>query len=300
MSRIVYTVLLTLALSAAAQAKKLNIVTTTPNLAAIAKAVAGGRAQVDSICSGKEDPHHLQARPKYIMMARKADLWIRTGMDLEVGWEMPVIDGSRNRRIRPSQSGHLDASEHIKALEVPDRNLLSRAMGDVHAQGNPHYMIDPLNAGQVANDIAQRLILLDPTGKETYRANAERFQSEIDRRMSGWKRAMEPLKGKTIVTYHRSWIYFCERFGIKIAIELEPKPGIPPSPTHLTRVVQTVQADEIGIILQESFYSPKAANRVIEKTGARLVEAPIEVGGEKAADNYFSLIDLIVQRITEQ
>ena len=289
-----------LSLSAAVYAGKLNVVTTTSDLASITEAIAGDLVKVQSICSGKQDPHHLQARPKYVMMARNADLWIRTGMELETGWEMPVIDGSRNRKIRPGQSGHLDASKNIQKLEIPDADLLSRALGDVHAQGNPHYLIDPINAKQVAADIAARLAKLDPKNSEAYQSNASAFAEEVDRRMEGWKSQMLPLKDKPIVTYHKSWVYFCHRFGMPIAIELEPKPGIPPSPTHLTLVIETVQAaDNIDIILQEPWYSTKAAKRVAEKTDAKIVTAPLYTGADPQASDYFSLIDLIVKRLTE-
>ncbi len=294
--------ILILALTAAtvSLAGKLKVVTTTSDLASITEAVAGDLAKVNSICSGSQDPHHLQARPKYVMMARSADLWIRTGMELEIGWEMPVIDGSRNRKIRPGQPGHLDASVNIHKLEIPDASMLTRAMGDVHASGNPHYLTDPENAKHVADDIAARLAQLDPKNAETYKANAKAFSDKIDEKMAGWKQKMEPLNGKSIVTYHKSWIYFCERFGINIAIELEPKPGVPPSPTHLTQVIQTMEADDIQIILQEPWYSTKAAERVAEKTGARIIEAPIFSGSDPEAQDYISLIDLIVKRLTEQ
>ncbi|MDF7822865.1 metal ABC transporter substrate-binding protein [Pontiellaceae bacterium B12227] len=291
--------LLALSASALSYAGKLNVVTTTSDLASITETVAGDLANVSSICSGNQDPHHLQARPKYVMMARKADLWIRIGMDLEVGWEMPVIDGSRNRKIRPGNPGHLDASAHVHKLDIPDAGILSRAMGDVHASGNPHYLIDPDNAKHVADDIAERLTQLDPKNAETYKENAAAFSSKIDEKMAGWKSAMAPLNGKSIVTYHKSWIYFCEQFGIEIAIELEPKPGVPPSPTHLTRVIQTIQAEDIEIILQEPWYSKKAAERVAEKTGARVVAAPTYTGSDPEAGDYIALIDLIVKRLTE-
>ncbi|MCK4564879.1 MAG: zinc ABC transporter substrate-binding protein [Verrucomicrobia bacterium] len=309
-----------------AQARgKLQVVATTSDLASLTGSVSGDCAKVDYICSGKEDPHHLQARPKYIMMARKADLWICVGMDLEIGWEMPVIDGSRNRKIRPGMTGHLNTSAHIKPLEVPDLHLLSRAMGDVHAQGNPHYMLDPYNARIIAADIADRLSQLDPANAESYRANAIAFQTELDRRMfgeeavekmggdklwasllsgeeveaGGWVAAMKPLKGQSIVTYHKSWIYFANRFGLNIAAELEPKPGIPPSPAHLGLLVELVKAKQIGTILQEPYYSRKAAERVAGKTGAKIVVAPNSTGGDSGADDYLALIDLIVARLTE-
>lgn len=300
MKNLVFTLLLFLANAFVSEAGTFKIVTTTSDLASIAEAVAGDKADVQSICTGREDPHHLQARPKYIMLARNADLWIRTGLDLEIGWEMPVIDGSRNRKIRPGQPGHLDASQNIEKLDVPDEQMLSRALGDVHAQGNPHYLTDPLNARQVAGDIAERLAQLDPANAETYQSNAKAFQDKIDARMADWNQKLAPLKGQSIVTYHKSWVYFAHRFGMEIAIELEPKPGVPPSPAHLTEVIQTVQQRKIGLILQEPWYSRKAAERVAEKTSARIVVAPISTGGDPAATDYFALIDLIVNRLTEQ
>lgn len=288
-----------LAVATVAQGGKLKVVTTTSDLASIALAVAGDHADVESICTGNQDPHHLQARPKYIMMARNADLWIRVGMELEIGWEMPVIDGSRNRKIRPGQPGYLDASAYIEKLEVPDAQAISRAMGDVHAQGNPHYLTDPLNAKQVAGDMAERLARLDPAHAEAYRSNAQAFQTEIDRRMEIWQDQLASLKGQSIVTYHKSWVYFVHRFGMDIAIELEPKPGVPPSPAHLAQVEETVRRDGIGLILQEPWYSRKAAERVAETTGTRIVVAPIMTGGDPAATDYLSLIDLIVERLEE-
>ncbi len=284
----------------ASYAGQLNVVATTSDLASITREIAGDSAKVDAICTGNQDPHHLQARPKYIMMARKADLWIRTGMDLEVGWEMPVIDGSRNRKIRPGASGHLDASEHVHKLDIPDASLLTRAMGDVHAQGNPHYLTDPENAKHVAGDIAERLAQLDAAHADLYRANAKAFQDKIDARMVEWKKAMEPLKGKRIITYHKSWVYFADRFGLEIVAELEPKPGVPPSPSHLVNLVGMAKSKQVGIILQEPWYSAKAATRVAGQAGARVVLAPIFVGGDPAATDYCSLIDLIVQRLNEQ
>ncbi len=300
MKNYVSILLLSFVFASAAQAGKFKIVTTTSDLGSIAQAVAGDHADVQSVCTGNQDPHHLQARPKYIMMARNADLWIRTGMELEIGWEMPVIDGSRNRKIRPGQPGHLDASTNIEKLDVPDAQTLSRGMGDVHAQGNPHYLTDPLNAKLVAGDIAERLAQLDPANAESYRANAQALQAEIDRRMAVWQEKLASLKEQSIVTYHKSWVYFVHRFGMDIAIELEPKPGVPPSPAHLAQVEETVRRKGIGLILQEPWYSTKAAKRVAEATGARIVVAPIMTGGDPAATDYLSLIDLIVDRLAEK
>lgn len=324
-------VLATVAVSAA----ELRIVTTTSDLAAIAMAVAGDRAEVCSVCSGKEDPHALQARPSTILQARAADLWIRVGLELEIGWEPPILDGSRNARIREGTPGHLDASESALILDVPSVKL-TRALGDVHPQGNPHYWLDPLNGRRIAGAIAARLETLAPADTGTFRTHATAFQKALDERMfgaalvatvpaerlwsmtedgsiaafladpahgaqaGGWLAAMQPLRGRSIVTYHRSWVYFAHRFGLRIAGEIEPKPGVPPSAGHLRDLADTIRQQDVGTLLQEPFYSRKAAERLARETGARVVVVANSVGGEAEAGDYLALMDLIVKRLTEE
>ena len=319
---------------AEAIAEKLKIVTTTSDLAAIAGAVAGGKADVYGICTGKEDPHMLQAKPSVIAQARDADLWIRIGLELELGWEPPILDGSRNNRIRIGTRGHLDASESALVLDVP-QTTITRAMGDVHPMGNPHYWLDPLNGRRMAGAIAERLALLAPADGAFFRANAAAFQKALDERMfgaelvravgadalwaqtqagtlaafldepankgkaAGWVAAMMPLRGQKIVTYHKSWIYFANRFGLVVAAELEPKPGVPPTAAHLAEVAETARADGVKIVLQEPFYSVKAANQLAGKIGARVVVAANSVGGQPEATDYLALMDLIVDELSK-
>ena len=315
-----------------AAADPLNILTTTTDLAAIAGAVAGDHATVKSICSGREDPHFLQARPSYIIMARNADLWIRIGMELEIGWEDPILDGARNRTIRVGGRAHLDASERVRRLGVPSARI-TRAMGDVHPQGNPHYWLDPLNGRIMAKTIAVRLEQLFPEYSEDFRANLKAFQRKIDvhmfgpalvdavggaklwtlelrgeldgfvtarrleGRLGGWKARMQPFAGEKIITYHQSWDYFAARFGLQIADQLEPKPGIPPSPGHVLAIIRTVKAQAITTLLMEPFYSPKAPDLIAEKTGIRVVVSANTVGGEPAATDYVSMIGNIVDKL---
>ena len=329
------TALLACCLALGASADKLRVVATTSDLAAIARAVAGEKAEVHGICTGKEDPHMLQARPSVIIQARDADLWIRIGLELEIGWESPILDGSRNNRIRIGTRGHLDASESVLVLDVP-QTAITRAMGDVHPMGNPHYWLDPLNGRRMAGAIAERLALLAPADAEYFRKNAGAFRAELDARMfgaeliktvgedalwakiqdgtlaafldepankgkaAGWVAAMLPLRGWKIVTYHKSWIYFANRFGLVVAAELEPKPGVPPTAAHLAEVAETAKAEGVNIILQEPFYSVKAANQLAEKTGARVVVVANSVGGQAEAVDYLALMDLIVKRMTEK
>jgi len=314
-----------LCLGGEALADRIKIVTTTSDLAAIAKAVAGDRAEVHAICTGKEDPHMLQAKPSVILQARDADLWIRIGLELEIGWEPPILDGSRNNRIRIGTKGHLDASESVLVLDVP-QTTITRAMGDVHPMGNPHYWLDPLNGRRIAGAIADRLAQVAPSDAAFFRQNAAAFQKALDERMfgietlkgkepealwqrlergedipklGGWAAAMAPLRGQKIVTYHRSWIYFANRFGLTVSAELEPKPGVPPTAAHLAEVAETAKADGVKIVLQEPFYSAKAANQIAGKTRARVVVVANSVGGQPEATDYLALMDLIVKRVSD-
>ena len=316
------------------EAKTLNVVTTTSDMASIAQAVAGRHATVTSICTGREDPHFIQAKPSYMVMARRADLWIRVGMELEIGWEAPILDGARNRRIRAGNRGHLDASEKVIRLEMPSQRV-TRAMGDVHPSGNPHYWLDPLNGRIVAGAVAERLIQLAPEHADALRANLTDFKRRLDTRMfgeglcaqidgdrlwalhlnnelrdylrangladklGGWVGTMLPFRGRRIVTYHRSWTYFATRFGLEIAAELEPKPGIPPSARHLASVVSQVQAEQVNVILMEPFYSRKAADIVAAHTGAKIVVCANAVGGQAEATDYLGLIDLVVRELSQ-
>lgn len=329
---LVRTAALFLALIAAAHAGNLNILTTTGDLAAIAREVAGDHAKVTAIADGRQDPHFLQAKPSFIMRARRADLWIRVGMDLEIGWEGPIIDGSRNRRIRIGQPGHLDASLDIHPLHKPT-GPVTRAMGDVHPHGNPHYWLDPGNARHIAAAIARRLARLDPNNLDAYRANLDAFQNKVDRHMfgpdlpaaiapdtlwtlhhdakleaelarrglseklGGWARTMSGLRGRPIVTYHKSWDYFTHRFGLRILAELEPKPGIPPTAAHLATVAAVIRKNQVPVILQEPYYPPKAARRLATDTGATVVVCANSVGGTQEATGYCELIDLIVGKL---
>lgn len=313
-----------------AAAEKLNIVTTTTDLASIASHIAGEHAVVKSICTGSEDPHFIQAKPSYIVMARDADLWIRVGMDLEVGWEVPILDGARNTNIREGGPRHLDASESVLKRGIPSGKV-SRDMGDIHPQGNPHYWLDPLNARIVAKSIADRLSKLEPTYAEDFHRNLVLFRDELDKRMfgekpveafggarlwhlllkgkldrfledeglapKGWLGHMKPFRGQNIVTYHRSWIYFAHRFGPVIIGEVEPKPGIPPSPSHLEAIIELVKNDHAKLILLEPYYNRKSTDLVASKTGATAVVCPISVGGEPEINDYFSLINTIIDRI---
>lgn len=309
----------------------LRVVATTSDLASLAREVGGERLEVRAICTGREDPHMVQGKPSFILAARDADLWIRVGLDLEIGWEPVVIEGARNPRILPGRPGHLDAGALIEPLDVPTAPV-TRDQGDVHPSGNPHYWTDPWNGRVVARGIAGRLAQLDPAGADHYAARLADFRRRLDERMfgaallermpgdeawtalradelearvaaagvhlGGWYAAMRPLRGMRIVTYHRSWTYFARRFGLEVVAEIEPKPGIPPSAAWLEALTERARAAGVRIILQEPSYSERAARRLADRIGAAVVVAPISVGAVPEAPDYLALLDTIVSRLT--
>ena len=268
------------------------------------------------------------------MRARRADLWVRMGMELEIGWEPAILDGARNRSIRVGATGHLDASDTVVRLEVPHTHV-TRAMGDVHPSGNPHYLLDPLNGRLVASAIAARLSQLLPAKSAEFAQNLAAFTRTLDLRMFGqalvdavggdslwalvlngklqahltgkglavgpdsWLAKMTPHAGTEIITYHGSWVYFTNRFGLKVADELEPKPGVPPSSAHLARIVKLVKAQKIKVILQAPFHSRRGAEFVASRSDAAVVAAAGMVGSNDAASNYLAMIDQIVTRVAE-
>ncbi len=321
-----------LAAGSALAEDKLRVVTTTTDLAALARAIGGDKVDVTAIATGREDPHFLAAKPSYMVTASKADLWIRVGLDLEIGYEELIIDGARNSRIRVNAPGHLDASEGVLRLEVPTQKV-DRSMGDIHPLGNPHYWLDPLNARIVAKSIGTRLVKLAPQHAEYFNERVRSFQQELDERMfgrelvakiggkklwaallkdrldevlnqpetpalAGWLGALRPFAGQKIITYHRSWSYFAHRFGLVVAEELEPKPGIPPSPGHVSDVVKRVKDGNIKVLLMEPFYSRQAPDLIAAQAGIRVVECANSVGGQPEASDYLTMIDNIVSRVS--
>jgi len=297
MKKVIFCVILLLGLALPVQARTLRVVTTTEDLKSITESVGGDKVKVNSLGRGTDNYHFLSAKPSYMMKAKKADLFIRIGLELEIGYESLILEGSRNRNIQVGRTGHLDASEGIDALEVLGK--VDRSMGDVHPHGNPHYWLDPLNAKIIASNVKAKLAELSPEDEAYFQVNLSRFHQQIDSKMEEWTTQLAPYYDEKIATYHRSWIYFAERFGFEAACELEPKPGVPPSPGHLKRIIDVVRRDKIKIILNENFYSSKPAEFVAGETGAQVVILPVSVGGDQEATDYLTLIETIVKRIIQ-
>ena len=253
-----------------AWASKIRVVATVPDLAAIALAVAGERAEVISLTLPTQDPHFVDARPHLALKLNRADLLLVVGLDLEVGWLPTLLTGARNSKIQPGNDGNLDCSTLVKLKEVP-RQKLDRSMGDIHPGGNPHYLTDPQNAGRVARGIAARLAKLDPDGAAAYQENAAAFVKQLDAARARWAQLLKPFAGTPVVPYHRSWIYFVEAMGLKTVAHLEPKPGIPPNARHVLLVIKAIRAKKVPVMFQEEYYPDRTAKLVAGKTGAKLL-----------------------------
>ena len=278
----------------AAQAK-LNVVATLPDFGLLAREIGGDKVNVTVLAKATEDPHFVDARPSFVVALRNADVLIDGGAELELGWLPPLLQNARNPKIDVGKPGRIQASEGVRLMNVPAN--VTRAAGDVHALGNPHFTVDPIIAKAIAQHIAQSFSALDPTNAAFYQANYKKFEATINAKLQEWGAAMVPFHGQHVVAYHDSWPYFAHRFGVGIDIFLEPKPGIPPSPSHLTEVIAQMKAQHIKAVIVEPFHDRRIAEKVATATGAKVVEFSQFPGGLPGTDNYAKLIDALVSRL---
>jgi zinc/manganese transport system substrate-binding protein len=268
----------------------LNVITTTEDLAALVREVGGDKVSVEALARGYQDPHFVEAKPSFVLKLHSADLLVVVGRELEMGWLPPLITQSRNPKIQPGGAAYLDTSLTARILDVP-AGQVTRAMGDVHPQGNPHYWLDPRNGRLMAKAIQDKLTALSP-GDAAY--FAQRF-ADFDRRLADaekrWQTAVAPYKGLKIVTYHRSWPNFAEVFGLDVVGYVEPKPGIPPSPAHQLGLTQEMKRLGVKIILVEPYFDLQTPNKIARDAGAKVVVMPPSVGGVKEVQNYVQLFD---------
>ena len=293
---VVLLAILTLVPGASRAANGLKIVATTPDYGALARAIGGDRIALKTLAKPTEDPHFVDARPSHIVTLNRADLLIESGADLEIGWLPPLIQGSRNKKVLSGETGRFLGSEGVRLLDVPA--VLDRARGDIHAKGNPHFLMDRENSAIVARRLTDRFCELDADSCPAYRENLIRFTQRLEQKISAWTERLAPYQGVQIVTYHNTWEYFAGSFGLRSETFLEPKPGIPPSPPHLARVIEKMKANGLRVILVEPFQSSKTAQIVAGHTGATVVEVCQFPGGLPGTDDdYIALIDAVVEAI---
>jgi ABC-type Zn uptake system ZnuABC Zn-binding protein ZnuA len=268
----------------------LNVITTTSDLAAIVSEVGGDKVAVESIARGYQDPHFVEAKPSFVLKLNRADLLVLVGRDLEIGWLPPLITQSRNAKIQPGADGYFDASQGVRILDLPTGQV-TRAMGDVHPQGNPHYWLDPENGRRIAKAIQSKLSQKDPANAAYYAQRAADFDRRLTEAQQRWRAMMAPYKGLKVITYHRSWSNFADAFGLDVIGYVEPKPGIPPTPQHTLDVIQAMRAQGIKLIIVEPYFDSKTPNSIASQTGGQVLVLPPSVGGVPAASDYLKLFD---------
>jgi len=250
-----------------------------------------------SLCRGYEDPHFVPAKPSLMKAIQHADVFISTGLELDGGWLPLVLPGSRNPKIQPGAKGFVDASQGVDVLEKPT-GTVSRAEGDIHPLGNPHYYLDPKALIVVADHLAEVFSNLDPANAADYAANAKQFDGQMSDSLARWEKQMEPWKGASIVPYHKNFIYFAERFGLKLFNTVEPKPGIPPSPHHIDDLAQAMKQAGVKVVVYQPYYNADASNEVAKRAGGVAVEVPTEAGGVPGTDDVFAKFDVMVSSIS--
>jgi zinc/manganese transport system substrate-binding protein len=282
--------LLALASLGSAAEAKLRVVSSLQDFASLAQTIGGDRVDTLALAKGYQDPHFVDAKPSFVLQLSRADLLIVAGLELEIGYLPPLIDQSRNDKIHPGNPGYLDASIGCDILQRPTTQV-TRAMGDVHPYGNPHYWTDPDNGRVIARAIAARLTQLDPAGSGTYQRNLAAFEQRLTQKEAEWNAKMAPYAGTRIVTFHDSWPNFAKHFKLQVVGHVEPKPGIPPSPTHTLEIINLIQAQKVPVILVEPYFDLKTPRYISEKTGAATVVFYPSVGGTPAIKDYFTLFD---------
>ncbi|MCX7825475.1 MAG: metal ABC transporter substrate-binding protein [Verrucomicrobiae bacterium] len=295
MKRMLTLLIVALVVSPAHAASKLNVVATLEDLASIARFVGGDDVAVTGLCHGGQDAHFLDAKPSYLVKLNRADVLIENGGDLETGWLPLLVDGARNRRILRGAPGRVVAFDGIEPLEVPSK--LDRSEGDVHPQGNPHFTLDPANGKIIAATICGAFCACAPQNAARFRANLGAFEKRLDESLTRWTAMMAPLRGLKIVTFHRNFSYFARRFGLEVVGTLEPKPGVPPSPSYLANLIVTMKTEGVKLILAEPYRDLKVAQFAAEKSGAKLLVVPTGVGGNADGSDFFSYFDWLLGQI---
>ena len=316
-----------------APAAALDVVTTTTDLAWAAAELGGEHVSVRALCAPNEDPHYVSPTPSLVAAVGDADLFVEIGLNLET-WTERLLDGAGNPSVRPGGPGYVLASSGIRTKERPD--TLSRSQGDLHPDGNPHVWLDPLNMKVIADNIAAGLGRVDPARADDYRARATALKARIDAalfgpelvallggdlldrlgrgdqleayldreiagaplraRLGGWMAAAQPMRGRSVVYYHRNWVYFAERFGLRVAAYVESKPGIAPSAAHRKRVVEVVAAERAPVVVVTNYYDPRIPRAIASEAGIDVAIVPIMTGGEEGVDTWFALMDRLVER----
>jgi len=276
----------------------LHVVTTTADLASLAREVGGDRVDVVALANPTQDPHQVDPKPSFILQVNRADLLIAVGRELEIGWLPPLTTSARNAKVQPGGPGYLDASTNVKILEIPTGQI-TRAMGDVHPQGNPHYWLDPANGRIIARAIKDKFSELKPADKAYFEERYSQFDTRLAAAEKRWDAMLAPYKGAKLVTYHRSWPNFMERWGLNVMGYVEPKPGIPASPSHIIELIEDMKRQNVKLIVMEPYFSSKAPDSIAARVGGSVIVLAPSVGAVKEAGDYIQLFDYNIGKLTD-
>ncbi len=279
-------------------ASKLRVVASTTDMAALIEEVGGDRVSVESIARGYQDAHFVEAKPSFLLKLHHADLLVQVGLQLEIAWLPPLITQSGNARVQVGGAGYLDVSQFAEILEIPT-TVVTRAMGDVHPLGNPHYWLDPENGRRIARGIEAKLAEMRPQDAPYFEQRFKGFSARLDQAEKVWDADMKPYHGRKVVTYHRSWPNFCKRFGIDVVDYVEPRPGIPPTPSHTIELIEMMKRDNVKVICVEPYFDLKTPQSIARATGGRVVVLMPSVGGEKEVTDYFKLFDYDIKLLSQ-
>jgi len=279
-------------------AATLQVMTATSDLASLAQEIGGDKVTVESIARGYQDPHFVEAKPSFLLNLRKTDLLIVVGLELEIGWLPPLITQSTNPKIQVGAPGYFDASRFAEILEVP-AGQVTRAEGDVHPQGNPHYWLDPQNGLRIAKGIQAKLSEMRPSDAAYFAQRYSSFEQRLKQADQKWLEQMKPYAGRKIVTYHRSWPNFARHFNLNVIGYVEPRPGIPPSPQHTVELISQMKKDNVKVIAVEPYFDLKTPNAIARGSGGQVVVLIPSIGGEKEITDYFKLFDYDIAKLKQ-
>ena len=271
------------------------VVTTTQDTRSIAELIGGDKVQVFAIASGYQNPHFVDPKPSYITKLTEANLYVTLGLDLENGWSPSLLASSRNTNIQKGNPGYVDASVGVTLMQVP--STINRAEGDIHIYGNPHYWLDPLNGKVIARNICNGLERISPENKAFFEANLKTFNAQIDAKMKTWNSMVSAWKGSKVIAYHNEWCYFENRFGLQIVDFLEPKPGIPPTPSQLVKIISEVKSNNIKVIITSPYFTSSSSDVVSKQTGAKTIVLATSVGAFAEIKNYYDLFDYNLKQL---
>jgi zinc/manganese transport system substrate-binding protein len=278
-----------------ASAGTVRVVTTTQDLKSITELIGGNKVDVFGIATGYQNPHFVDPKPSYIIKLSNADMFVTVGLDLETGWSPSLLASSRNTKIQKGSPGYVDASTGVQLMQVP--SSINRAEGDIHIYGNPHYWLDPWNGKQIARNICDGLERVSPENKSFFEANLKTFDETIDSKLKTWTAQMAKYKGTKVIAYHNEWCYFENRFGLQIVDFLEPKPGIPPTPTQLVKIINEVKSNSIKVIISSPYFTTASSDVVAKQTGAKALTLATSAGAFDSIKNYYDLFDYNIAQL---